>query len=147
MFWKTSTKTCCPNLNTINGKIPTKSFVGSATSPKSGIASSYSWKYKNFTFPSLKKAINFAENHTSISQENTRIIEHCRKPLSFYKNEPWKKKERDSSFDVTMDSYDGAEPCELTGIYIQSLLERILEKGQMGLNQDDGPLILRNINN
>ena len=46
-----------------------------------------------------------------------------------------------------MGSYDGTEPCELTGIYIQSLLERILEKGQMGLNQDDGPLILRNINN
>ena len=33
------TKTCCPNLNTINGKIPTKSFIGSATSTKSRIAS------------------------------------------------------------------------------------------------------------
>ena len=40
-----------------------------------------------------------------------------------------------------MDSYDGAELCELIGIYIQCLLENTLEKDLMGLYQDDGLII------
>ena len=43
------------------------------------------------------------------------------------------EKEHDSSFDVTMCSYDGAELCELIGIYIQSLLESSLVKDQIRL--------------
>ena len=46
-----------------------------------------------------------------------------------------------------MDSYDGAKLRELIGIYIQPLLESSLAKDQMGLYQDDGLTILRNINN
>ena len=37
----------------------------------------------------LNKATSFAENHTSISQENFRtIIKHCSKSLLFYDNDP-----------------------------------------------------------
>ena len=43
------------------------------------------------------------------------------------------EKEYDSSFDRTIGSYDGAKPCELIGIYTQSLLESTLEKDQMEL--------------
>ena len=75
------------------------------------------------------------------------MVEHCRKSLLFYNNERWKKKEHSSSFDVTMSSYDGPELCELIGIYIQSLLESSLEKDQLGLYQEDGLIILCNINN
>ena len=46
-----------------------------------------------------------------------------------------------------MVSYDGAELCELVGIYIQSLLENTLENDQMGLYRGDGPIILCNISN
>ena len=77
--------------------------------------------YPSISEETLTKAINFEENRTSISQENIRIIKHCRKPLLFYDNEPWKKKEHESSFDVTMGSYDGAELCKLIGIYIYSV--------------------------
>ena len=45
-----------------------------------------------------------------------------------------------------MGSYDGAEVCELIGIYIQYLLTNILSKDDMGLYRDDGLFILRNIN-
>ena len=45
-----------------------------------------------------------------------------------------------------MGSYDGAELCELIGIYIQSLLESTLEKNLMGLYRDNGLIILRNSN-
>ena len=57
-----------------------------------------------------------------------------------------RKKGADTTFDVTMGSYDGAEVCELIGIYIQSLLTNILSKDNMGLYRDDGLFILRKIN-
>ena len=64
----------------------------------------------------------------------------------FYGDEAWKKKDADTTFDVTMGSYDGAELCELIGIYIQSLLTNILSKDYMGLYRDDGLFILRKRN-
>ena len=64
----------------------------------------------------------------------------------FYGDEAWKKKDADTTFDVTMGSYDGAELCELIGIYIQSLLTNILSKDNMGLYRDDGLFILRKRN-
>ena len=64
----------------------------------------------------------------------------------FYGNEAWKKKDADTTFDVMMGSYDGAELCKLIGIYIQSLLTNILSKDNMGLYRDDGLFILRKIN-
>ena len=45
--------------------------------------------YPSISEETLNKAINFAENHTSISQENIRIIKHSRKSLLFYNKEPW----------------------------------------------------------
>ena len=41
--------------------------------------------------------------------------------MLIFNDKAWKKKDTDSSFDVTMDSLDGAELCELIGIYIQSI--------------------------
>ena len=46
-----------------------------------------------------------------------------------------------------MDIYDDAKLCELTGIYIQSLLESSLERDQMGLYHNNRLVILLNINN
>ena len=64
----------------------------------------------------------------------------------FYRNEVWKKKGADTTFDVTMGSYDGGELCELIGIYIQSLLTNRLSKDNMGLYRTDGLFILLKIN-
>ena len=74
----------------------------------------------------IDTAINFAKQYTDISDENLRIIKHCRKSLLYNNHEPWKKKGIDSCFDVTMGSYDGAEVCELVGIYLLSLLANII---------------------
>ena len=71
---------------------------------------------------------------------------HCRKSLLFFGNETWKKKSTESCFDVTMGSFDGAEICELVGLYIQSNLENILPKTNFGLYRDDGLIVLRNLN-
>ena len=102
--------------------------------------------YPSVTEKTLNNAITFAENYISISKEDIRIIKHCRKSLLFYENEAWKKKDTDTTFDVTMGSYGGAELCELIGIYIQFLLTNILSKDNMDLNRDDGLFILRKIN-
>ena len=102
--------------------------------------------YPSITEKSLNNAITFQENYIPISKEDIRVIKHCRKSLLFYGNEAWKKKEADTTFDVTMGSYDGAELCGLIGIYIQSILRNILSKDNMGLYRDDGLFILRKIN-
>ena len=94
----------------------------------------------------LDNAINFAKQYTDISDENLRIIKHCRKSLLYNNYEPWKKKDTDSCFDVTMGSYDGAEVCELVGIYLLSLLANIIDKNNSGLYRDDGLIFLRNVN-
>ena len=64
----------------------------------------------------------------------------------FYANEAWKKKDADTTFDDTMGSYDGAELCEIIGIYIQSLLINILSKDNMALYRDDGLFNFHKIN-
>ena len=45
-----------------------------------------------------------------------------------------------------MESYDGAEVCELVGIYLLSLLANIIDKNNSGLYCDDRLIFLRNVN-
>ena len=45
-----------------------------------------------------------------------------------------------------MGSYDGAEICELVGIYIPTRLGTIIKKSNCGLYRDDGLVFLRNVN-
>ena len=55
------------------------------------------------------------------------FVMHSRRSLLYNKGEPWVKKE-DEHFDVTMGAYDGAEVCELVGIYFQYLLSKSYDK-------------------
>ena len=50
---------------------------------------------------------------------------HCRKSLLFDNETAWTKKNHSSMFDVTMDSFDGADVCELVGLF---LLNNLSEK-------------------
>ena len=47
---------------------------------------------------------------------------------------------------MTMGSYDGAEICELVGIYILTRLATIIKKSDCRLYRNDGLVILRNVN-
>ena len=65
--------------------------------------------------------------------------------LAYYWNQsPWVKKHGNEDFDIPMGCYDGAEICELVGIYIQSKLCKLMNKKDFGLYRDDGLGILRN---
>ena len=66
---------------------------------------------------SAHTACTFAKHQTSITDRDIDIIMHSRKSLLFDKNTAWIKK-NNSSFDVTMGSFDGAEVCELVGLFI-----------------------------
>ena len=60
------------------------------------------------------------------------------------KKNTWVKKEGGEDFDIPMRCYDGAEICELVGIYIENKLCKLMNKKDFGLYRDDGLGILRN---
>ena len=73
--------------------------------------------YSSVTKKLLDDSINFARQHVQIKREDFSIIQHARKSL-FYNNEtPWQKKNI-NLFNVAMGSYDGAEVCEIVGLFL-----------------------------
>lgn len=98
--------------------------------------------YPSITEKLLTDAITFAKQHTSITDRDIDIIMHSRKSLLFDKNTAWIKK-NNSSFDVTMGSYDGAEVCELVGLFILNDLCNEYGKDNIGLYRDDGLAIFK----
>ena len=92
----------------------------------------------------LKQSLDFAEKHIKISTEDKAIIKHARKSLLFNKQQTWIKKES-GLFDVTMGAYDGAEVCELVGIFILHQLSRVYNNNNIGLYRDDGLAVFKNI--
>ena len=49
-------------------------------------------------------------------------------------------------FDVGMGCYDGAEVCELVGLYILHTLQSKFPEGDIGLYRDDGLAVFKNMN-
>ena len=62
----------------------------------------------------LKNAINFAEQHSKLSDNDKAIIFHARKYLLFKGQHVWIKKKQ-GLFDVTIGAFNGAEACESVG--------------------------------
>ena len=100
--------------------------------------------YPSITQELLTKALTFAKKHTNVSKEDINVIQQARKSLLFNNGESWIKKDS-GLFDVTMGAYDGAEICELVGVYILSLLSKKCVKNDIGLYRDDGLAVFKNI--
>ena len=66
---------------------------------------------------------------------------HCRKMLLFFGNETCEKRSTENCFDVTMRSFNGAEICELAGLYIQSNIKNILLQINFRLHRGDGLIL------
>ena len=93
--------------------------------------------YPSITEDLLNKAISWAQEIITIPYEQIKAVRHKRKSLLVNDNKPWVKRQCSNSFDVTMGSYDGAEICELVGLFIlNSLKTKYGEK--LGLYRDDG---------
>ena len=62
----------------------------------------------NVCFRGAVVALDFASTYDNITIDERNIIIHAKKSTLIYKQQPWQKK-GDTTFDVTMGSYDGAE--------------------------------------
>ena len=58
----------------------------------------------------------------------------------------WIKNSENPMFDVTMGSFDGAEICEIVGLYLLDKLSVLLHKEDVGLYRDDGLAVVDNAN-
>ena len=93
----------------------------------------------------MKKAIQFAAEHTNISKNDFEVIFHARKSLLFHSNQPWIKRDSDT-FDLLMGAYNDAEIHELLGIFMLSLLSKRFGSNNIGLYRDERLLVFKNIN-
>ena len=82
----------------------------------------------------LTKAINYAKNYVNICDDDHKNIFQARKSFLFNQNTPWNKTQN-SEFDVGMGSFDGAECCELVGLYLLSKLQHL--NINLGIYRDD----------
>jgi hypothetical protein len=75
--------------------------------------------YPSISEKLLNEALAWASDLATITENDISIIKHARKSLLFGNGELWTKKYGSNSlFDVTMGSFDGAEICELVGLFI-----------------------------
>ena len=99
--------------------------------------------YPSITVDLLSSAINFAREFAPVNDDIINIIMHCRKSFLFCENNTWVKKSG-AQFDVAMGSFDGAEICELVGLFLLYQLSDLFGKAYVGLYRDDGLSVLRN---
>ena len=101
--------------------------------------------YPSITAELFNKAIDFAKQHTNITEDDLNIIMQARKTLLYHNGQPWTKKNDPSDFDVPMGSYDGGELCELVGAFMLSEISTVINKNDIGLYRDDGLGVLKRI--
>ena len=100
--------------------------------------------YPSISHQLLTNAISFAKTHSDIDDDTLNIIMHSRKSLLFCKDEAWVKK-NNPEFDVTMGAYDGAEVCELVGLFLLNKIKKECAGLELGLYRDDGLGVTRNL--
>ena len=83
------------------------------------------------------------KGHAKITGKEVGITQHSRKSLLFSDDQAWMKKEGSGLFDVAMGSYDGAEVCELVGMFALSQLPKRYKRCDIGLYRDDGLAVFR----
>ena len=90
--------------------------------------------YASITEEVLTKSLDFASDFIEISDSDREIIFQARKTFLFDNKTPWNKK-NNSEFDVGMGSFDGAEVCDLIGLFMLSQLKHL--KVNLGKYRDD----------
>ena len=91
--------------------------------------------YPSISQDLLNKALDFASAYDNITNDERNIIMHAKNSILIHKQQAWQKK-GDTTFDVAMGSYDGAETCELVGSFLLSQLQNL--DVNIGLYRDDG---------
>ena len=76
--------------------------------------------------------------YDTVTNDERNIIIHAKNSILIHKQHTWQKK-GDTTFDVTMGSFDDAETCELVGSFLLLQLQDL--DVDIGLYRDDGPAI------
>ena len=100
--------------------------------------------YPSISEDLLRQTVDFAREHGRLMDAEVEIVFHTRKSLLFANGKTWMKKDKDGAFDVTMGCYDGAEVCELVGVFLLNKLAPLFGNNDLGLYRDDGLAALRN---
>ena len=100
--------------------------------------------YPSISEKLLTNALNFAEEITDICRKDMQIMYHARKSLLLTNEKPWMKIEG-SPFNVTIWAYDGAEVCELVGIFVLKKISEKYDKNDIGLYRNDGLAVFKNV--
>ena len=93
--------------------------------------------YPSISEDLLNASLDWAMQYKSISKRDRNAIFQARKSLLYFDNCHWTKK-TNSNFDVPMGSYDGAEVCDLVGLFLLAELEKQNLKANFGSYKDDG---------
>ena len=101
--------------------------------------------YPSISEKLLTCALDYASKFTTIQPHEREVVVHARKSLLFDSSQPWTKKNNTNMFDVTMGSLDGAEVCELVGLFILDKLTKCFANQNIGLYRDDGLAVFRNM--
>ena len=88
--------------------------------------------YPSISEKLLLDAVNYAKNYTTVTDHQIDIIMHCRKSLLFDNDAPWVKRNNEH-FDISMGSHDGAEVCELVGLFLLDDLSNKYGQDSVGL--------------
>ena len=99
--------------------------------------------YPTITKELLSKRLSFAETKVQITDDDKKIIYHSRKSLLSDRGNTSMKKGGDH-FGVAVGAYDGAEVCELVGIFLLEKISEICNESDIGLYRDAGLAISKN---
>ena len=90
--------------------------------------------YPSISEELLAQAIAFATQYTTLTQQKNLIFQ-TKKTLLFNNGKTWVKKVN-KDFNVSMGSWDGAEVCEIVGLFLLSKIQHL--NLNVGLYRDDG---------
>ena len=90
--------------------------------------------YPNISEALLKNALDWASTYAEVKEDEREIILHAKRSLLYFRGSPWVKKEN-ADFDVGMGSFDGAECCDIVGLFLLSQLQGL--GLNVGLYRDD----------
>ena len=92
--------------------------------------------YPSITPDILKKALNWARKFVKITKKEENTILKSKKCFLYTGSTPWVKKGQEN-FDVGMGAWDGAESCEIVGLYILDHIKCRVKGFDNGLYRDD----------
>ena len=99
--------------------------------------------YPSISLELFNEALNFTKTLTDINEEDVSIIMPTCKTLLFNDSKPWLKKFGNKDFDKLKKRFDGAEVCELVGLFILTKPCDVFQRENVGLCRDDGPAIVK----